>query len=335
MPTTMLQTVRCDVCTCNHPRRDMSVINGVCADCFEREYCLCTGCGRILLQETSRSRGERASEYTNGPLCYDCYNAQDRYSNRWRPTPLDVSVATYNRVGSKRKFGVEIETSNCPGYENLSGQTKFGCKTDCSIGGREFDSPILYGDEGFQEIEALLDYAADREWDAYASCGCHTHYDMRDETDKELYRIAYAYAKTHEFWRDCVDNERGNNSFCGPPEYNCVGVRRRAGDGTRFNEFCGWFDRYDYVNLMSYTDHGTFEVRLLEGTVDAETICNWVAIHARFMDYVRKLSFDDLDLLLAGDVRHVFDALTRIVDDSDIMAWLRVRIRHYHPGRIA
>jgi hypothetical protein len=220
---------------------------------------------------------------------------------------------------------VEIETSNCPGYEALSGMTKFGCKTDCSIGGREFDSPILYGDQGFEEIEALLDYAADKEWDASSSCGCHTHYDMRDETDKELYRITYAYAKTHEFWQACVSYERADNSFCGRPEYDCASVRRGAGDGTRFDEFCGWFDRYDYVNLRAYYDHKTIEVRLLEGTVDAKTICNWVAIHARFMDYVRNLSFDDLDLTLSGETHHVLSALADIIGDGDLIDWLTNR----------
>lgn len=329
MPVMMLQSVRCDVCTNNYRRKDMSVINGICAGCFESEYCFCIECGRILLQERSRCGGEWAQVYTGGALCCDCHYAQD-HIYLWLPTPIDVSIATYKRIGSKRKFGVEIETSSCSGCEDLRGQTKFGCKTDPSISGREFDSPILYGDEGFQEIEDLLGYANDRNWYAGESCGCHTHYDMREETNVELYRVAYAYAKTHIFWLHCVSSDRGGSTYCGPPEYGCTDIRHEASNGTTFKNFCGHFDRYDYVNLSAYRAHGTFEVRLLEGTIDAETVCNWIAIHARFMDHVERLSFDDLDLLLSGDVHCVFDALIKIVGDPGLMAWLRGRIDNYN-----
>jgi hypothetical protein len=208
------------------------------------------------------------------------------------------------------------------------GNTKFGCKTDPSVGGREFDSPILYGDAGFEEIEALLDYAADHDWSADRYCGCHTHYDMRDETNKELFRIAYAYAKTHAFWSACVSISRANSSYCGYPSYTCYDVRSGSERGDEFRSFCGDYDRYDYVNLGAYYTFKTLEVRLLEGTVDAKTICNWIAIHARFMDYVRNHSFDDLDLILSGDRRHVLSALADIVGDDDLMAWLTDRIEN-------
>jgi hypothetical protein len=208
------------------------------------------------------------------------------------------------------------------------GNTKFGCKTDCSIGGREFDSPILYGDAGFEEIEALLDYAADHNWAVDRYCGCHTHYDMRDETNEELFRIAYAYAKTYRFWAACVSFERADNSYCEPPSYTCSDVCTGFDRGEGFRSFGLSYERYDYVNLNAYSSHGTFEVRLLEGTVDAKTICNWVAIHARFMDYVKNHSFDDLDLILSGDPHHVLSALVDIVGDGDLMAWLTNRIEN-------
>jgi hypothetical protein len=327
----MLETVRCNTCENDRARKDMSPIDGLCRACFDEFYCLCAVCGKLLTRPPYPGGNRFANPphrmEDGDPICYDCccFTAA---TNRWNPTPLDVSITTYDRVGSKRKYGVEIETEYCRGYETLLGNTKFGCKTDCSIGGREFDSPILYGDAGFEEIEALLDYAERRNWQVDRYCGCHTHYDMRDETNEELFRIAYAYAKTYNFWAACVSYERENSNYCEAPSYECCDVRRGFERGDGFLSFVCAFDRYDYVNIGAYGCHKTIEVRLLEGTVDAGTICNWIAIHARFMDYVKNHSFDDLDLILSGDRNHVLIALTHIVGDADLMAWLANRIEN-------
>lgn len=336
MPTTMLEAIRCGQCGDNFQRKDMSSTGGLCIGCFDEHYCFCADCGRLLrrtpdayISSSELSNIEQVS-YTRDCdlICYDCHHQLYGGISHWNPTPLDISITTYDRVGSKRKYGVEIETKSCRGYEALLGNTKFGCKADFSISGREFDSPILYGDTGFEEIEALLDYAADHDWSADRYCGCHTHYDMRDETDKELFCIAYAYAKTHYFWAACVSCERANNSYCDAPSYSCNDIRSGVESGREFSSVCCGYDRYDYVNLGAYCEHKTIEVRLLEGTVDSETICNWIAIHARFMDYVKNHSLDDLDLILSGDRHHVLIALTHIISDADLMAWLANRIEN-------
>jgi hypothetical protein len=256
--------------------------------------------------------------------------SQEEGYNRWRPTPLTVSIATYRRIRSKRKYGVEIETSECYGYESLNGDTNFGCKVDCSIAGREFDSPILYGDEGFAEIEELLAFGEGLLWEANGDCGCHTHYDMRDESEEELYRVAYAYAKTYNFWKRCVSLERRNNSYCHAPCYNIYDFRRAVDHGYSFVDFCENQERYDYVNIGAYFTHRTFEVRLLEGTVDAKTVCNWVSIHCRFIDYVKALSFDEIDNLFSGTIMAVLHKVTDIIGEVELSDWLRERIRRFN-----
>ncbi len=334
MPTRMLERVICDVCRNHHWRRNMSAFDGVCNSCFSVYYIHCTNCGEFIRQRDCRYGPGSSACYLNQdrerqtPLCHPCWQAAQStpwHSVSWQPTPLDVSIATYQRIRSKRKFGVEVETSRCDNHNELHGKTKFGCKTDCSVSGMEFPSPVLYGDEGFAEIEKLLDFAGENDWRTDYDCGCHTHYDMRDESDEQLYRIAYAYAKTYRFWANCVSNSRRGNYYCHEPQYTLQDIRCGAAD-VNFKHFSFNYDRYDYVNLTAYGRHNTFEVRLLEGTVDAETICNWVSVHARFMDYVRNLSFSDLDLFLAGQSRHVFSAVAKIVDETSINDWLARRI---------
>jgi hypothetical protein len=321
----------------------MSVFDGVCNSCFSVFYIGCIECGELLRQRDCSGPGphavyQRQDRHHQNPLCYACramaQSGGDNYNTFWQPIPLDVSIATYQRIRSKRKFGVEVETSRCNDFSELYGKTKFGCKTDCSVTGMEFPSPVLYGDEGFTEIEKLLAFASENDWRTNSDCGCHTHYDMRDESNEQLYRIAYAYAKTYRFWASCVSSYRRENNYCHAPGYTMQDIRRdyACGSGANFKEFSHNYDRYDYVNLSAYSHHNTFEIRLLEGTVDAETICNWVSIHARFMDYVRDISFDDLDLFLAGQPRHVFSTVAKIVDEIGINDWLACRIRNYSPG---
>ena len=338
MPTRMLEEVQCDVCRNRHQRRNMSAFDGVCNSCFSTFYINCTDCGALLRRRDCRYGPGQVASYRDqdldrrNPLCYSCWLVGEPRSYyrgpSWQPTPLDVSIATYQRIRSKRKFGVEVETSRCDDYDELLGKTKFGCKRDYSVTGMEFPSPVLYGDEGFAEIEKLLAFAGENDWRTDSDCGCHTHYDMRGESAEQLFRITYAYAKTYQFWSHCVSSYRRGDNYCHSPGYTTQDVRNRSGANS-FEEFSWGYDRYDYVNIGAYRQHNTFEVRLLEGTVDAETICNWVAVHTRFIDYVRDLSFDDLDLFLGNDREDALSGVAKIVGETSINDWLARRIRDY------
>ena len=335
MPTSMQTVVCCDECLEQRQRKDMSPFNAICNRCFMNSYALCVDCGALLRTRSGICRNNsRDVLYDNDPdhyypLCYNCYLMRRDNSPRWDPTPLDVSFASYNRIHSRRKFAVEVETADCYYYERLKGNTSFGCKTECSVPGMEFISPVLYGDEGLAEIENFLAFGAEHDWSADSDCGCHTHYDMRDDSEEELFRITYAYAKTYRFWAACVRDGRRENSYCHEPSYSAYSVRKAAESRDDFRYFAENQDRYDYLNVRSYTVHNTFENRLLEGTCYAQTICNWIMVNVRFMDYVKGLSFDDIDYLLAGNTQHVLSALILIVGDTDLTDWLSDRLDEF------
>jgi hypothetical protein len=244
-----------------------------------------------------------------------------------------VSIATYQRVGSKRKYGVEIETSSCATHGQLRGRTNFGNKYDPTVSGREFDSPILYGDEGFDHIDEFLAFAERYYWEVNTRCGCHTHYDMRDESDTSLYRIAYAYKMTYPLWRRCVSRHRRGSSYCHASEYTLNDIERAVDRGDEFSDFAENRERYDYVNLYAYGDHVTFENRLLEGTLDAGDICTWIAVNCRFMDRVKNLSFGEQRDMFAtprgrsNPARAQFGALVNLIDDAELTDWVADRAR--------
>ncbi|GMU26240.1 MAG: hypothetical protein AMXMBFR16_11450 [Candidatus Uhrbacteria bacterium] len=222
------------------------------------------------------SRRYYRQQYERRYICNECYH---RY-HYWDVTPCPVNIATYNKIGSKRKYGVEIETSRCDNYQRLAGKTIFGAKRDGSIDGIEFVSPILYGDEGLNYVTELCDYGRDNDWTANNSCGLHIHIDVRNESDDELKNIAAAYAKTYDVWKKFVASRRVHCNWCNPHRWTLSDL-----DGYHdFLSFSYDQDRYYWFNVAAYSRHKTFEVRFMEGTVDDEKINNWIIAHTRFTD---------------------------------------------------
>ena len=327
------QTTRCHSCSRHYPSDEGSIFEGYCAQCIDQEYVICTNCGRL----THRGRRtRRISGHIGGDaymvrgeaVCYRCYDSSNSRGQYWQPKPLDVSFATYNHIGSKRKFGVEIETHSCSRRGELQEHTNFGCKGDCSISGSEFDSPIMYGDEGLDHIVDFLAMANERNWEVNSRCGCHTHYDLRDESRDQLFHIAYAYAFTNKIWRRCVPRSMQNRSYCRPPNYRAADVKAGYDVGTEYQNYAYSVDRYFHVNLSAYGEHKTIEVRVLEGTLDAEVICNWITVHCRFIDAVKDMSFEDLRTMFNHPGRRKFRNFVNLIGDTDLTDWVAARARY-------
>lgn len=350
--STMTQRIMCQFCGGIKPRRVMSCLDATCMDCFNQHIAICAGCGAFIRCGPRRSRQpsyrlggncyinprDGGATNPNSVLCRRCYFdwqheneslQQNRGVYYWRPKVFDVSITTYDRISSKRKFGIEVETSRCPSHTDLYGKTRFGCKGDCTIAGLEFDSPILYGDEGLKYIENFLKFAADNRWRTDENCGCHTHYDMRDEKDESLFRIAYAYARTSRFWACFVPRHRLECSYSHELSYTRRDIREAWRLGGGFSAWCLNHDRYDYINIGAYRAHTTFENRLLEGCLDPNDICSWITIHCCFIDHVKKFHFNDLDRLFNKHPSHIFSTLNDIFDDKRLADWMGDRARRF------
>lgn len=331
---TAVQTHRCCICHERKPAHQFSVATGICLECFDRSYGICEECGAIVYhrgREITRSTHRRARYLRGQVVCNLCAHPSGRdCDSYWTPTPLNISVASYTRIGSKRKFGVEIETSRCSEYQNLCGRTHWGAKDDCSISGLEFDSPILYGDEGLEQIEEILAYGRDHGWEVNHNCGCHTHYDMRDESRNQLLSIMYAYSKSVAMWARFVPPTRLAGSYCHLPAWYSCDLRAYAAslsDDAILEDILHGLelDRYELVNFTSYWNHTTFEVRMLEGTVDPDTICKWITIQCRFIDAVRDMSFDEIDEIFGSCYENDLKSLAILIGDSDLIDWLDAR----------
>jgi len=299
MPATLTATCVCDHCTCNKSLAEFSVFDGICLECYEAKFVVCERCGE-LVPKTGRHEwsSNRAHTFEGMTVCYRCQDVL-RWGSPcdWRPTPLDISFATYDKIGSTRKFGVEIETASCDNYVELHGRTPFGAKDDCTVNGKEFDSPVLYGDEGLGIIRNFLAFGEDNGWYADSHCGCHTHYDVRDLNYEQLCSVAYAYRKSVAVWKALVDQERVDGDYSANYSWTCADFKRVKSENNDFGRLVRqlYTGSYEYVRLSAYMYHNTFENRMLEGTCDAELICNWIKLNCRFIDAVKDMSIEEID----------------------------------------
>lgn len=274
MPTLTTATVYCSECQ-RQVCGPLHNIRGyeLCNNCYVRSNCfVCDECG-----------GEFLGYDRCGSICYSCHHRLAC----WDTTPLQYD-GKIRELKSNRRFGIELETSRCPEHHKLRKHTTYGSKFDGSIGGMEFISPILQGDRGLWATRGFCTRAKNKGFEVDSDCGYHLHIDVSDNTNIQRRHIACAYAYTESFWHSLVNNYRA---------YDCSYCRalRWEGDSMvtayNFERFCDSQDRYQWFNVYSLGYHGTFEIRLHEGTLDSRLICNWVKAHLRFADFVQDMKF--------------------------------------------
>lgn len=301
------EEVYCDDAYSNH--RD----EHICEGCYDN-YSSCEDCGRIVPNDDIICRND-------GYYCQRCAPDEGCNSHAFRP-----SQSTYDKVGSKRRFGVELETSECNGFEDLDGATVFSAKEDGSIDGMEFVSEVLHGDAGLNAIDGFCREANFKGFAVDAKCGFHAHFGVGDLSDDQLRSVACAYAASANVWTAFVSKARRDNDYCGALSWDCDDIERC--DSIR--DFAYGIDRYQWLNLKSYNAHRTFEVRLHSSTLNGIKVCNWIKAHVRFIDYVSKMTVAQVRERFEGKSAQAnFEALADIWADAELTEFYRQRANKF------
>jgi len=248
----------------------------------------------------------------------------------------NVVDTKHDRAGSTRRFGVELEVSTARNYGQLEGQTVFGLKGDCSVGGDgcEFVSPVLQGDAGIEAVEALCEYARSHEWKCDDTCGYHLHIDMNDLDDEAKKRILYAYKLTEALWAKFVQRRRARNTYCRKISLDAADIRDQRFESS-ISDIEDAVGRYCWCNTVAWHDHGTLEIRLHHGTVTQAVVVNWIRAHLRFVDLVRSLTLDQIDsMFLNKSEADAMAALEHTFDNADLVDHFRKRVA-FHTRRTA
>jgi hypothetical protein len=107
--------------------------------------------------------------------------------------------------------------------------------------------------------------------------------------------------------------------MCGSPQYSVADIRTFE----HIEDFAELRDRFEFANWRSYIKHGSFEIRIYQGTLNAREICNWIKIHARFIDIVKHMDFDTIDAEIGAQVRTNWRGLCNLIDDTDLLDYWR------------
>lgn len=275
-----------------------------CDNCWRDHYFTCEDCNNTCDLDDMSGCEDRS-------VCNECYRYNSDYGE------FDCSTfygkSNYSDMTSKRKFGVEIETSECPNYDGVRNSGCWGAKTDGSISGKEFYSPILWGDEGLNAIRELCEFADNNGWRVDTHCGLHAHFDMRDEDTDSMKAIALAYLLTSDIWHEFVDYSRRSNRYCHSLSIGCgdlYGI-------TDWDSFANRNTRFTWINFNAYSVHGTFEVRLHHGSLNDYEICNWIKAHAAFMDWASSAGWTEVrNALLPMNNAEKFEFIAQVWRDA-------------------
>jgi hypothetical protein len=232
----------------------------------------------------------------------------------------------FERIKSARRFGIELETHQCDGYESIRDKSVFGAKDDGSIDGKEFISPPMSGDEGLEHVETFCRLA--RSWEVDKCCGFHVHLDMTGETLDALKSIVTAYAATEDVWSLFVAGSRRENSYCARLDHDPSDLLHLC-SLAEFGRFASGVSRYMWFNIAAYNGHRTFEIRLHGGTLDVRKITNWVKAHVRFADWASSRSREDIRRAFRGTVQDRFAKLAEIWQDKELADFYAARAEKF------
>lgn len=209
------------------------------------------------------------------------------------------------------------------------GNTHDGSITD---GGVEVQTPPMMMKRGEDEIEKFCSDITDLGWITDKSCGIHVHLDAADIKDAPtlLRRLFLLYFVLDYSILAMVPKPRRSNVYCAPLDNTKASKLKRYPNRTydkgfdidkivstrpTKKDFLEMFykkkyedipdeirnhyneARYHGINFHSLGQHGTVEIRYLEGTLDAHTINNWIALHQHIVDSARVMrEIDSIEL---------------------------------------
>jgi hypothetical protein len=171
----------------------------------------------------------------------------------------------------------------------------------------------------------MCDYARNHDWHVNSSCGLHVHIDARDLSSDQALQVAYAYRRSYPLWKKFVGRDRATNSMCGSPQYSARDIR----DTEHIEDFAESRDRFEFVNWRSYLRHGSIEIRMYRGSLRAREVCNWVILHACFVDAVKDMTFDEIDEVIGATTRKNWIGLVNLIGNPNLLDyWCRKAREH-------
>lgn len=205
---------------------------------------------------------------------------------------------------------IEDETGQsikvCGYYDKTN---KWRLKSDSSISGingMEFVTPILKSQEDLDKVKTIAQVIEKHGGKINRSCGFHVHIDVTDSGEKPLRRLMKYLLKYENGIKNLISESRRHNSYC-------TSARSYIGHDSLWKSFLeldnkstrklirgsAFRERNGKWNFQNYWEHGSFENRAHQGTLNAEKIQKWVdltqAIISSAFDHIgTRIKRDDI-----------------------------------------
>jgi hypothetical protein len=202
---------------------------------------------------------------------------------------------------------------------NHTTRTWWKVTTDGSLGsyahGVELVSPILMGEDGFEQMRKACAVMASIGCKVTKRCGFHVHVGARARQAQFFANLLNLYATYDRAIDSVVAPSRRNNLYCRPV---IAPIRRTI---ERFEDLPqdAQRQRFRKLNLTAYHRHGTVEFRQHQGTIESRKAEAWVRLCLRMTDWAANVveSADPFDLLASAPT---LDRLIELVGVDEIDA---------------
>lgn len=213
-------------------------------------------------------------------------------------------------IPATRKFGVEIEVIAKKQFRHLL-PNGVGVVHDGSLNtnGAEIVTPPMKGIGGEKLIKEICTVLNGRS-KIDTSCGLHVHIEAKDfKEDRILLKeLLQGYILIEDILLGVVPKSRRGNRYAKllKNDFSLDRVRnfesvedlemdyykaKNHAEKERFKQEHYHDARYFGINFHSlFSDRGTLEVRLHQGTISHEKILKWALLHISFIDYIKRSS---------------------------------------------
>jgi hypothetical protein len=188
-------------------------------------------------------------------------------------------------------------TCQCCG-RRVSGFTKWKVERDGSVSvgsyGGEVITPILRGEEGLEQLRAVMRALREAGATVDRSCGMHVHVSVQDLSNSARAELVRQWYRHHDTFDRFIAKYRTKQGY-------------DEGDGASYRSFCprashhewddqasamersgrfGYTDKYRSLNLTPYAKYGTLEFRGHQGSLNGRKASNWVRLLVGFIDAI-------------------------------------------------
>lgn len=161
--------------------------------------------------------------------------------------------------------------------------------------GLELVSPILSGQEGFDQLALVVEAIHEAGGDIDSSCGLHVHHDARDLTPHQVAGLLRFYIENQEVidrFLAPVRRSSRHNQWCQPWS---TSEKAQVLSAAKSNQNLGYYDRYRTLNVTSYPKYGSLEFRQHQGTLNFEKMLRWVKFGQSMVE--ASMHFDNPDVV--------------------------------------